>query len=355
MKSIVKKTLLLAIFLSAASVLFAQSGNSLIDKGIAEFKSGKYSTSLTYFRDVVIDSNQREYHSDAYFWIAKSYIALRQLDNAEENLEFFILNYPDHPFYQEALYQKGRLMFLQNDYENCILESYNFLEKYPDSPYASNAYFWTAESLYALGRLEEAESLYTHIIYTFPSSYKVESANYRLSMIEQKYREESLVELLKLTHEEYLKSIEEFQVREKTYENALDSYQKKLSLIDGDGDNSQGSRTLSLELLDLQTEIRNKDNEIMALKRKIAELEYRLTTAESRAAEAAEAAKIIEVNPETAVVKTETEKIEDIIVEPEKSDSDILSSDDKIKLLELKTRAQEVKSFYLKYLSNVGN
>ena len=227
MKSIFKKTLFLVILLTVTASLFAE-GSVLLDRGISAFSSAKYSESLTYFRDVVIDSNQKKFHSDAYFWIAKSYIALRELDNAEENLEFFILSFPDHKYYQEALYQKGRLLFLQKDFENCILESHNFIEQFPNSAFVANAYFWTAESLYALGRLEEAESLYSHIIYTYPASYKVESANYRLSMIEQKYREESLVELLKLTHEEYLKSIEEFQVREKTYENALDSYQKKL-------------------------------------------------------------------------------------------------------------------------------
>lgn|GEM_PF-783348 len=350
MKSIVKKTLLLAIFLTVSLGLFAQSDIGLLDKGIAGFRSGKYSESLTYFRDIVIDSNQRKVHSDAYFWIAKSYIALRQLDNAEENLEFFIQNFADHKYYQEALYQKGRLMFLQNDYENCILESHNFIESYPDSAYAANAYFWSAESLYALGRLEEAESLYSHIVYTYPASYKVESATYRLAMIEQKYREESLVELLKLTHEEYLKSIEEFQVREKTYENALDSYQKKLSLINDGVSSSTGGQSLSLELLDLQTSIRNKDNEIMALKRKISELEYRLTNAETKAAESA---KTIEVTPETPSQEVVEElNPEEIVVEPD--DTGVLTTEDKLRLLEIKTRAQEVKNFYLKYLGNVG-
>ena len=350
MKSIVKKTLLVLIFsLAAFSAVFAQNGEDLLNKGIKSFGNGKYSSALTFFRDIVIDSNLSRHHSDAYFWIAKSYIALRQLDNAEENLEFFIMNYPDHRYHEEALYQKGRLMFLQKDYENCIQESYNFLENYPESIFAANAYFWTAESLYALGRLGEAESIYSHIVYKYPSSYKVEAANYRLSMIEQKYREESLVELLKLTHEEYLKSIEEFQVREKTYENALDSYQKKLSLLDTGANKDSGGQTLSLELLDLQTSLRNKENEIMALKRKNAELEYRLSNAETKVAEAEK--KVIEVIPETPA--EEAAAVETAAPAPAADDG--LSTEDKLKLLEIKSRAQEVKSFYLRYLSNVGN
>ena len=353
MKPIVKNIFLITFFVFAVLSVSAQAENSLIEKGVSSFRNGMYADSLTYFRDVVIDSSLKANHADAYFWIAKSYLALRQLDNAEENLEFFILNYPNNRYYQEALYQKGRLMYMQKDYENCIQESYAFLEKFPDSPYAANAYYWTAESLYELGRLEEAESLYTHILYNYPSSYKVESANYRLSMLEQKYREESLVELLKLTHEEYLKSIEEFQIREKTYENALDSYQKKLSLIDTGSAGANTGQVLSIELLDLQTALRNKENEIMALKRKNAELEYRLTNAETKAASAAQSAqKTIEVNPEQA--NTENDK-DDSIVESMPDKSDVLSLEKKLQLLEIKTRAQVIKSFYLKYLSSMGN
>ena len=350
MKYSVKKIFIIAICLTAvAAAVSAQStGSSLLDMGISEFRSGRYGESLIFFRDVVIDSNQKKYHSDAYFWISKSYIAMRELDNAEENLEFFILNFSGHKYYEEALYQKGRLMFLQKDYENCIQEAHSFVEKYPDSPFTANAYFWSAESLYELGRLEEAESLFAHILYNYPASYKVESANYRLAMIEQKYREESLVELLKLTHEEYLKSIEEFQIREKTYENALDSYQKKLSLLGDDSPDNSG-QSLSLEILDLQTTLRNKDNEIMALKRKIAELEYRLTNAEAKAAEAEEAAKVIEVNPDDTAVAEEDS------AETGSAGTGELSTEDKLKLLEIKSRAQDVKSFYLKYLGNLGN
>ena len=350
MKPIKKIIILITAFsLTVAAPLFSQqSGQQLLDKGTAAFAAAKYSESLISFRDIIIDTKLKSYHPDAYFWIAKSYMALKQLDNAEENLDFFIINYPSHRYYQEALYQKGRLMYLQGDYENCIQDNYNFLDNYPDSPFAANAYFWIAESLFSLGRLEDAESIYSHIIYKYPASYKVESSNYRLAVIEQKYREESLVELLKLTHEEYLKSIEEFQIREKTYEKALDSYRKKLSLIDS-GSQDQSGQTLSVELLDLQTSLRNKENENMALKRKIAELEYRLSNTESKLTEAE--SRVIEVNPE----QKPEEKTVSAEPSPEPEKGGQLSVEDKLKLLEIKSKALEIKGFYLKYLGSLGD
>ncbi|MDC7126301.1 MAG: hypothetical protein PQJ46_12090, partial [Spirochaetales bacterium] len=156
-----------------------------------------------------------------------------------------------------------------------------------------------------LGRLNEAEKMYYQIIYNYPSSYKVEACNYRLSMIEQKYREQSLVDLLKMTHEEYLKSLDEFQLREKTYENALDSYQKRLAYGGASASN---------------------DEQIKLLKERIAELEKQLKIAKSSSS-------------------SDTTEVTDT--------SDSLSTDDKVKLYELYSRAQSLKDFYISYLDSV--
>jgi tetratricopeptide (TPR) repeat protein len=90
-----------------------------------------------------------------------------------------------------------------------------------------NAYFWIGESLYSLGRLEEAERVFAKVLRDYPQSYKVEAASYRLSLVEFKKREEELLRLLKWSHEEFLRAVEEYQRREKTYEQALAAYQQR--------------------------------------------------------------------------------------------------------------------------------
>jgi tetratricopeptide (TPR) repeat protein len=90
-----------------------------------------------------------------------------------------------------------------------------------------NAYFWIGESLYSLGRLEEAERVFARVLRDYPQSYKVEAASYRLSLLEFKKREEELLRLLKWSHEEFLRTVEEYQRREKAYEQALAAYQQR--------------------------------------------------------------------------------------------------------------------------------
>jgi hypothetical protein len=57
----------------------------------------------------------------------------------------------------------------------------------------------------------------------------VEAAQYRVSLVDLSRREIELSKLLKWSHADFLKSVEESEQREKIYAQAIDSYQKKLS------------------------------------------------------------------------------------------------------------------------------
>ena len=70
---------------------------------------------------------------------------------------------------------------------------------------------------------------YRKILTDFPSSVKVEAAQYKLSLIQLTQKEVELARLLKWSHEEFLKSTEEYQTREKTYQQAIEAYQKRLA------------------------------------------------------------------------------------------------------------------------------
>ena len=203
-------------------------GNDLLSEGMDTFASARYDDALRVFRDVILDSGLKTYHGDAYFWIAKSYMALAQYENSSKNLEFFIGEFPTNPYFPESLYQRGRLLFLQGDHESAIQAFYAFMEQYAESNYLANSYFWIGECLYTLGHFEDALSIFSVVVDKYPTSFKVEAARYRISLIELKEREQELLKLLKYSHEEYLRAIEQFERKEKSYEQALASFQRKM-------------------------------------------------------------------------------------------------------------------------------
>lgn len=204
------------------------SSEDLMRRGLERFKQGRFEQALYDFREITLESSLSDYHGSAYFWITKCYLALGNWGLAEENLLFFLEDFEGHPFYEEGFYQKGRILFMKESYQESIGVFYDFIERYPESSFIANSLFWVAESLYNLGHYREAEGIYHRVVTEFPASYKVETAEYRLSLIDLFNREEVLLNLLKLSHEEYLGSLEEFQRRERTYEQALGIYQRRI-------------------------------------------------------------------------------------------------------------------------------
>jgi TolA-binding protein len=203
--------------------------SSDISDGIDLFRNGQYDKTIQFLRAFLQGSPNDKQKAAAYLLLAKSCIAVGTLDEAEKNLEYYIANYPHAADIQEALYQKGRLLFLQDDFEDCLQSLQSFLSAYPKSPFAPSAWFWIGESLYGLGRLDEAQAAYSKILTDFPSSVKVEAAQYKVSLIQLTQKEVELARLLKWSHEEFLKSTEEFQARENTYQQAIEAYQKRLA------------------------------------------------------------------------------------------------------------------------------
>jgi len=222
----------LTVFLCLAlpPLLALPSGpTSDINDGIDLFRNGQYDKTIQFLHAFLQGSPNDTQKATAYLLLAKSYIAVGALDDAEKNLEYYIANYPHAADIQEALYQKGRLLFMQDDFENCLQSLQSFLSAYPKSAFVPSAWFWIGESLYSLGRLDEAQSAYQKILTDFPSSGKVEAAQYKVSLIQLTQKEVELARLLKWSHEEFLKSTEDFQTRERTYQQAIEAYQKRLA------------------------------------------------------------------------------------------------------------------------------
>lgn len=287
--------------IGAGSVYSQTSGQAQLRQAVTVFGKGQFDESLRLFRNIILDSSLGSYHGDSYFWISKCYMALGQYDNSSKNLEFFLSEYPDNQFFQEGRYQRGRLVYLQGDYETTIQILEDFISEYPNSPFIANSYYWVGESLYALGHFDEALDIFNIVVDTFPTSFKVEAARYRVSLIELKERERELLKLLKWSHEEYLKALEDFDRKERSYEQAMLSYQRTIRDLEAGG-TGDSEKVAALE------------QQVASLQRQIEEYKQLVASMEAGAQ--------VELPPE---------------------------SDDE--LLELKDQALELKSFYLLWLS----
>ncbi len=252
------------------TLLFAPTlvGQENIRRGIELFKESRFPAALEAFKTVLAEPSLGPFHGDAFFWTAKADAALGRYGEASRNLEHFLKNFPENPYIPEGKYEKGRLLHLQGEHEGAIIVLEEFLSRYPESEYAPNAYYWMGEALFALGDLKNAERMFSTVSLRYPGSFRAEAAGYRLALLGLRYREEELLKLLKWSHEEHLKALEDSQKNEIAYAESLKAYQRKLSAL----------------------EVRDSDGEVLRLTEKVRSLEEQLRKAVSEPAVAPEGA-----------------------------------------------------------------
>jgi TolA-binding protein len=316
MNKLIKRAAFMFLLL-VSSNLYAQS---LLEQGVISYQQSKFTQALDFFRDVLLESENEIERGAAYFWTGKTYLSLGQFEEASDNIEYFLLNFRDHPYVPEATYQKGRLLYLQEEYEKSIQVLYTYIEEYGDPKFLSNSYFWIGESLFSLGQLLESEKIFQFILDTYPSSPKFEASRYRVDVIRQRLREEVQTRLIKMSHEEYLKTLAEFQKRERTYEQAIADYQRQISAL-SEEDNSEELQQLTTELEEKIAEITSLQSQISSLKGQVSSLEAQVSASSGS----------------TANVTTTNEN--GILATPESNSKELL--------LALKKRALDLQYWYL--------
>jgi TolA-binding protein len=318
------------VMIMGFSSLFAQTMPAVPSKpadglrrGIELFAEARYAEALPLFDAILIDPAAGPLRADGAYWSAITLLAAGDPQAAEKAIETFLAAFPGHARTGELIYQKARAAYLQKDYDRAIKSFQAYTAAYPSGEMVSSAVFWTAESLYSLGRLTDAEKLYKTIGEKFQDSVKAEAAKYRLSLIQFKYREDELLTLLKWSHEESLRIIEEFQRREKAYEQALEVYQKRY------GEAKRGVAQTQASLEDQVASLRLAMDD---LAKRLQEKDARVSELEKLAASAASATK-----PEAAP--------------PVAGDSASGDVTNELQLLAMKERALVLMQFYIERLS----
>jgi Uncharacterized protein conserved in bacteria len=218
-----KKTL--CSVLLAVSLLAASAQEPLLS-GLDAYARSDWSSAILSFRKA---QNEPNAGAEPWYWLVMAELSSGAYETALADIERFSAAFPSDSRISDTTYQKGRILYELGRYEEAVQTLYSFISRWPDHILLSSAYYWTGECLFSVGRFDEARSIFRMILDKYPQAVKREAAQYRLALIDQSTKEEELLSLLKMSHEESLKIIEDYQRREKTYEQAVTAYQKRIS------------------------------------------------------------------------------------------------------------------------------
>ena len=266
-----QKKLILFMLLLTTGITFIYAQNrstsqeDLMKTGISFYSEGKYPEAASILQ--LAGSSP-----ETLYWLSLAELSSGNFDKSLSTLNALEKAEPVSSWSFEVPYHRGRCFYYLGRHEEAISSFLSFINTLPDTdPRRPSAYYWQGESLLALGRLENAADAFSMVVENYPNSAKYEASCYRLNLINQKKVETELLALLKWSHEESLKSIEEYQEREKNYEIAIASYQKRLSeLLAASGETTLQNQTASAEYY---------QDKLVTADQKIAELETKLTEA----------------------------------------------------------------------------
>jgi TolA-binding protein len=273
----IKTALVFFIFFLTGQV-FSQSPSSDADAalsrlqaGIRLFNQGRLQESLVDLRQARADSVTAAQRAEILYWISLAELAAGEYDEAAKDMDALEALDPVGRRSAELPYHKGRLYYYLGRYNEAIVLLKSYSDTLGGSPddnsRKSAALYWIGECLYSLGQMDQAADIFLLVINEYPESAKYEAASYRIALINQKKVETELLELLKWTHEESLKTMEEYQRREHSYDQALMAYQKRIADMLKDGRLSD----LEDENSQFRQQIAEAEDRIQSLERELRE------------------------------------------------------------------------------------
>jgi tetratricopeptide (TPR) repeat protein len=244
--------------------IFAQDNESFeqhFNLGKTLYDSANYLEALDEFNKAM-ETAPEAFKPKAHIITGYCYMSLNKYDKAEITFDYIIENYSDSQEYFEAMYQKGRVNFINENYETAIDILNQFIDSAENNPFRGNAFFWIAESLYNLGHFNEAAAIYKVVTEKYKDSFRFDAAKNRIELINLSKREREIEKLLKWSFEESINEREQFKKQEEEYNQAILAYQRKLTLLSED---DKSKLVLSMQeandILIKQIEVNNEEKQ----------------------------------------------------------------------------------------------
>ena len=235
------KLAILALLLILPALAFAQfhTPESRLKAGVELYGQGKWREAVSELRRVQAEAPLRALRAEALFWISLSQLAAGEYEEALRDMGNLEEIDPKNQRIRELPYHRGRIYYYLGRYDEAIVLLSEYAKSFVPGPggilspldnlQKAAALYWTGECLFSMSQFDVASDIFSLITKEYPLSPKYEASVYRLALISQKKVEAGLLELLKWTHEEALRNMEDFRRRETTYDQALGVYQKRIS------------------------------------------------------------------------------------------------------------------------------
>ena len=233
------RPLIAGVMLFIAGICAAQETSQAVylrrfQNGTQLYNSSRWNEAAAEFRRAQEISNNISDWSQALYWVILSELAFSDYGSAIRDMDELERTAPVSSFTRDMAYHRGRVYFNQGYFDDALLYFRRYIDSvqgdYPETAdRIAAAYFWMGECLFSMMQYDDALRFYTWVIDKYPDSPKKDISTYRVDLIKQKKIEAELLALLQWSHEESLRTSEDYQRRIRSYEQALNNYQRRIA------------------------------------------------------------------------------------------------------------------------------
>ena len=227
--------LILILFLLVTQITFAESQRyqTSFQNGVNFFRQSRMLDAAAEFRSAQEMASNNYYFTQALYWVILAQLALGDYSSALNDMDVLEARAPNSEYAREMKFHRGRAYYNLGFFEDALIFFQNYVNSMPENPETADriaaAYFWMGECLFAMKHYDEAEKFYSWVVTRFPRSPRVEVSTYRIDLIKHRRVEQELLSLLHWSHEEHLRTSEEYQRRLRIYEHTLNVYQMRIA------------------------------------------------------------------------------------------------------------------------------
>lgn len=159
----------------------------LTRKGDGHYLSSQYRAAADAYRQASRRNERNDQTLYCHYQLGQALYRLKQHDQAARELQAFVNIYPSSPFADDAYYTIAWIRFEQKRYADAIVEYQNLLERYPQTRLKPDVQYSIADAYFNNGQFEQAIEAYQTVVDTYGESPYLLSAlngiNYALVML----------------------------------------------------------------------------------------------------------------------------------------------------------------------------
>jgi TolA-binding protein len=217
----------------------AQVHRTRLEQGISLYRAGQWSEAAVELRRSQMEAPNRGQLAESLYWLSLAEFSLGEYAAALRDINELQRIAPAGLRIDTVLYYKGRALYYLNRYDEALgmFRVYNeYINRSKRNTPAvlsqkSVLAYWMGECFYALGQRDPAAAQFTRVVNARPRSEKHEAAAYRLAIIRQIKIQGEILDMLNWSYAEYLRIVEEYQLREKAYDETINAYRKQVDGI----------------------------------------------------------------------------------------------------------------------------